>query len=294
VRTRPSRRFAAGIASTSFALHALGCTGDDVIVYRAHDVSLSTGGAGGDDVASGGASLVGQGMGETPPGRALASGGQRAMPPDASSPPSSGGTPGSGGRSAATGGRGAQGGGAGGTTGSTGGGTGLLHACSTASECPSGFICLKLDCVNPMGFCEPHPLPCDPSALPVCGCDGVTYWNDCYRQESGVGTSALAQCTGPLSACNTAADCKATGASCAHLGLGPGPGQNPGTCGPPAPGTCWVAPPDCAATPSAPLWTVCDPQQVPGQPPRSSCMNTCDAIRSGQPVVSATPSVQCR
>ncbi|HKY90639.1 MAG TPA: Kazal-type serine protease inhibitor family protein [Nevskiaceae bacterium] len=57
--------------------------------------------------------------------------------------------------------------------------------------CPAGQFCDLApagSCATPgaTGTCRTPPEVCPEFAFPVCGCDGVTYVNDCYRQGAGV------------------------------------------------------------------------------------------------------------
>jgi len=288
VTPRMPRAVAVCLAAAAIAAAwSAGCTGDDVVVYRMHAVVSAAGGAPGEPEATGGSTPAPSGGGAggaRPPGAPGGSGG-RDVAPDAAVPMNTGGTgavPASGGAGGAP-----ATGGSGGAAPAGGGGSSLPGSCTTSSDCMSGWMCVKLDCTAARGVCQPHPLACDVASLPVCGCDGITYWNDCYRQLSGVAARAFTQCASAMT-CDTAADCKVAGASCAHLSFNPV--QEP-SCAAPGSGACWVVPADCAGTAAAPLWTSCDPQQPPGARP---CMNTCAAIRSGQPVVTAMPGMQCR
>jgi len=140
--------------------------------------------------------------------------------------------------------------------------------CDKSSDCPhSNDICNKFHCYDEHGLCEPWPTVCDTMLDPRCGCDGVTYWNDCLRKQAGVVSSSMHECGVNAASCSTGADCPIAGGSCAHL-LPPG-----AMCSGNALGACWMVPPVCP-TPFGPVgWTSCD------DPMR--CEGLCSAIRSG-------------
>ena len=270
-----------------------GCAADDIVMYRAralHESKPAEGGAAFDAgeppaVESGGHTSPSGGTTSNPRPAGMGGAGIPVRPP----PPPSGGTGGgsaAGGSGAASGAPPTGGASSGGAS-PSGGFPGLPVTCTAATDCPSGWTCAKLDCANPTGVCQVRPLLCDGTVLPVCGCDGVTYWNDCIRQQNGVAASMLGQCTRTALPCSQGSDCKVPGASCARLDPTPS-----GGCGTPGPGTCWVTPSDCATTPTAQAWTSCQ-QPGTGQPPQHTCTNTCEAIRSEQLHVLATPGVGC-
>ena len=281
-----------------FALAALlaGCAADDIVVYRTR--ALRAGGAPAEGgapedasaplaVASGGTTNA---SGGTTSNRPSLVGGAPPIPTRPPPPPGGGGGTSPAGGSGGASGASLMGGAPSGGTFSGGGFPGLPVTCAAATDCPSGWTCAKLDCATPTGVCQVRPLLCDGTVLPVCGCDGVTYWNDCLRQQNGVTAGMLGQCTRTALPCTQGSDCHVPGASCARLDPTPS-----GGCGTPGPGTCWVTPSDCATTgptAQAQAWMSCQ-QPGNGQPQRT-CTNTCEAIRSEQLHVLAMPGVGCR
>jgi hypothetical protein len=201
----------------------------------------------------------------------------------ASSANTSGGTAGAmlptsgGGGSAADvvgGGAGGGGGSYGGFMAPSGGMPGAAGAASPAPcgvdlDCSPGWICEKSGCDAPTGGCVPWPPFCPPDPNPVCGCDGVTYWNDCIRQQSPM-HAQVAQpgvCSVTACACEVGADCSVPYASCSHL-MGPGEMCGHGM------GSCWVLPPQCGPSNDSKMWRECKPPDAG----TAKCLDTCSAI----------------
>src|SRR5580658_6485981 len=124
------------------------------------------------------------------------------------------------------------------------------HWCSNDQDCPAAF-CAKSSCGASHGRCQAPPFNCDDGFDPVCGCDGVTYWNDCLRQQHGVSVRTMGQCSTYFVVCDGGADnpsCPAP-ASCGKLDTG-----FSGACDPESPGVCWVLPETCPQDAGAPQW----------------------------------------
>lgn len=169
----------------------------------------------------------------------------------------------------------AGGGGTAGTAGTAGGGgTPSGMPCSTDDDC-EGWFCEKVGCDAPTGVCVPRPVFPPPEPEPVCGCDGVTYWNDDIRRWFGTSLAAPGECGATARACEFGSDCEVPydSASCSHL-VSPGEGCDYGK------GTCWVLPPRCVDTGDPMIWRLCRPSDAEPPPP---CVDTCMAIRSERP-----------
>jgi hypothetical protein len=77
--------------------------------------------------------------------------------------------------------------------------------------CGEGELCeVPPGCSDPFatGHCEERPEVCTHQHLPVCGCDGETYGNDCERRRAGVALAHRGACEPPLAACRGDADCE--------------------------------------------------------------------------------------
>jgi hypothetical protein len=143
--------------------------------------------------------------------------------------------------------------------------------CIADRDCAPGSYCERRHCEDTTGECHRFPVACTDEEMPSCGCDGVTYWNDCLRRTAGVSAATIGECTYPLT-CSTEEDCP-SGAACARL-----VGADPAFCRPDVDGSCWVLPVACPEAASADRWSSCDPADT-----KDRCIDTCTAIRSGQP-----------
>ena len=140
--------------------------------------------------------------------------------------------------------------------------------CATNEDCPPNAFCSKPACDAPGGVCEGRPTFCGAEAAPVCACGGVTFYNDCLRRVAGFPAASPGECGLAGLACGTpdTRPCP-PGAACARL-LPPGaPCRD-------VPGTCWFLPRECPPDPTGDRWTSCGP-------PPPSCVDTCNALRSG-------------
>ncbi len=68
--------------------------------------------------------------------------------------------------------------------------------CAESVHCPKGSYCQKLACGDAVGFCKQRPTACAEEEAIVCGCDGVSYVNDCVRAECEAASSTPGPCSG--------------------------------------------------------------------------------------------------
>ena len=263
------------VAALTTALVVVSCTGADVVLFRVGDGSASEPGGG----IGGMGGSIGGAAGKTAAGGKSGASGTR----------SSGGRSNGGGAGGATSAGGTTD--TGGSSGVAGGGGSELDAgpvtnCASLLDCPQTWTCSKSSCSTPGGVCEPRPVLCPGDATPVCGCDHITYWNDCVRRQNGVAASTPGECAAGAASCATTVDCRAFGATCSHVqATGP-------SCALPGLGTCWVTPLDCTLTPQSPRWVLCQSLPIGSVP--VLCVDSCTAIRSGLPYVEAPPGTLCQ
>ena len=127
--------------------------------------------------------------------------------------------------------------------------------CEDDQDCGATAFCARAACGDVAGTCAGRPSVCDEAPMPVCGCDGVTYWNDCLRRTAAVTSMFPGEC--PMDFARTCGGhgdhgrgpgppsehCPA-GATCARL-LPRLPEGEPFSCPPEVPGICWALPIDC-------------------------------------------------
>jgi hypothetical protein len=165
-------------------------------------------------------------------------------------------------------------------------GGGGAPPCVTDGDCPSNAFCARARCGDVGGRCESVPLLCGPERAPTCGCNGVTYWNDCLRRAGLVTASTPGECSSGV-ACggHDKLPCPVAGTSGARLvardRCGPGDDR----------GTCWMLPPTCGADPG-PTFASC-PSPPPAPPGSFTCVSACEAIRSEKPFRALAPGASC-
>jgi hypothetical protein len=150
--------------------------------------------------------------------------------------------------------------------------------CQHSDDCAIDEYCQKERCDANTGRCARRPTICTPDPAPVCGCDGITYYNDCLRQQSGVAAAFLGDCPREIALrCGGAMALTCPASSfCARLvpaGV---------TCPSELLGTCWVIP-EC--DPSVPRggerFAACEDDVDQDE----RCVDACRAIRSERPHV---------
>jgi Kazal-type serine protease inhibitor domain len=78
----------------------------------------------------------------------------------------------------------------------------------TGATCASDEYCYftpgqMCDWADGTGTCMKRPQACTDIYSPVCGCDSMTYGNECDAASQGVGTAYQGECGKPLSDCRT-------------------------------------------------------------------------------------------
>ncbi|MDM8007941.1 MAG: Kazal-type serine protease inhibitor domain-containing protein [Phycisphaerae bacterium] len=73
-------------------------------------------------------------------------------------------------------------------------------SCTDNADCPAGSYCDRPvgEC-DSAGVCQPYPVSCEPLREPVCGCDNVTYENNCEAAMAGATIQYLGPCMPAMS-----------------------------------------------------------------------------------------------
>jgi hypothetical protein len=147
--------------------------------------------------------------------------------------------------------------------------------CSSNDDCEPRQYCAKSECDDAQGGCLSRPALCDPGPHPVCGCDGVNYFNDCLRRANGVAAATEGECDDSAILCGLSqSDPCPNDGYCAKFPSGP-------YCLPGVPGHCWVLPAECGeADGEGERFVLCD-DGLGGD--SGACVDACRAIRSERP-----------
>ncbi len=148
------------------------------------------------------------------------------------------------------------------------GGGGIGKPCVGDDDCEAASFCARNNCSDATGRCEERPAFCDGAIGISCGCDGITYWNDCLRRLAGVTAHTEGPCGPTAAICNRDKACPGT-SLCGRLA------PPRGRCdAPDMPGHCWALPATCTGTLA--VFETCGPGPV-------QCRDACAAIRTQAP-----------
>jgi hypothetical protein len=147
------------------------------------------------------------------------------------------------------------------------------RSCRFSSDCEGTEFCSKEVCGG-IGRCELLPAVCDNDRKPVCGCDGITYWNDCLRQSNSITGSTSGACDSTR-ARSCGGPQKATCPNEAHYCAKRL--RESSQCMPDPFGVCWAVPSDCGdQADESNRWRRCGA-------PEDECLDACNVIKSEQP-----------
>jgi hypothetical protein len=159
--------------------------------------------------------------------------------------------------------------------------------CRSNDECDAQDFCDKDSCDAEYGTCVPTDGECAANAPPVCGCDGMTYFNDCIRRQHGASIASREPCRDSARTCGGSdrTPCDAP-AYCARMSTPMS--MMDGVCDPAALGQCWIMPARCNSEPhEGEGHYLCHEGPGGGGPGGGpdECLDLCNAIISGRPFV---------
>jgi hypothetical protein len=202
------------------------------------------------------------GAGSSEGGSGIATGGvgSHAGAPGGGGDATSGGVPGGGGDATSGGALGEGGGRPGGDA----GGPGDIPdvPCTNIKNCAEGQVCFREGCKVDEGVCRDAE-----AATPVCGCDGITYYDASLAAAASVDVGARGICSGD-GAVTCEGKCE-EGYTCGIVG------SRGATCLGKLGGVCWSVPKECPLD-DATVYNVCGTEK---------CLNLCEAVVEGAQAV---------
>jgi len=137
-------------------------------------------------------------------------------------------------------------------------------SCTTIDDCRVGEYCRRTTCEITSGTCAPYTVTT--AYAPVCGCDGVTYWNKSYAFTTDGVIKYAGRCNAMDAKACLGSACETPDSLCVH--------EIPNSTGcitTTDAGVCFRLPPDhsCGTTPGGSVAT-CD----------GKCLTYCSAVRN--------------
>lgn len=147
-------------------------------------------------------------------------------------------------------------------------------ACTATSGCTSTEYCDGAACGA--GVCRPRP-PTSPTFDPVCGCDGITYWNQEVARAAGRSVVSVGSCAGTAVTCSSFGSCAAPANKCVV--------ERTSCSGFESTGRCWSIPGDRVCPAGSKTVRTC------GFTGGGTCLTRCEAILGGG---SFAPDATCK
>ncbi|MCA9671798.1 MAG: hypothetical protein KC503_39635 [Myxococcales bacterium] len=150
---------------------------------------------------------------------------------------------------------------------------GNIGTCGALRLCAAGYFCEYNTCTPTkatIGQCRLIPTgTCAATTKLECGCNGVTYFNTCLRQQAKVSSVATGVCSTTAATCGgiTSTKCAVKGTVCVRQGSSSCPTIL-------ATGKCWVLPATCSSKDSTGY------RDCSASP--AKCASLCTAAKSGR------------
>lgn len=134
-------------------------------------------------------------------------------------------------------------------------------ACTPTAGCTNKEYCDGAACGA--GVCRPRP-PSSATFDPVCGCDGVTYWNQQVAHAAGRSVASVGSCAGTAVTCSSFGSCAAPANKCVV--------ERTSCSGFESTGRCWSIPSDRVCPAGSKTVRTC------GFTGGGTCLTRCEAI----------------